>query len=93
MDGVSAEAIIEAIDHLWLFEHISKIEDITKEIRKYSLEYKFARNWSKDDDLKQIKNKLAKLLDGMEWTMICRHDGDSQKSIITGKGLTQELLD
>ena len=93
MAGVHAEVINEAIDHLWLFEHIDSVENITKYLRKISLDYKFAKNHKEFDKVKAIKDQLTKLLDGTEWELVCCHEGGTQKNIVKGSGLSQSLLD
>jgi len=93
MDGVAAETIIDSMDHLWLFEHIDTVENITKLMRKLSLEYKYSKNHKQFDKVKEIKDKLREMLADIEWEMICRHEYSSQKNIVRGSGLSQALLD
>ena len=93
MDGVSADTINNSIDHLWLFEHLDPADELKKQFRRMYLALKYARGHKDLPTAKNIKDKLSKWLNDVEWELVWRHEGDNQKIITKGIGLTQNLAD
>lgn len=89
LDGVSADTIIGALKHVWLFEEKRSDLDLTKFLRKTYLDYLYAKNHKDFNTVKNIKEKLTKFLDDVRWELICRDEGSDLKNIIDGKGFNE----